>query len=76
MAVGRKNWLLANTPEGARASAVIFSMIETAKANGVNPSGYLTYLFEQLLNQGNISDPATLDGPLPWSDAIQSTFLL
>jgi transposase len=76
VAVGRKNWLFANTPEGARASAVIFSMIETAKANGVNPLGYLTYLFEQLPNQGNISDPATLDGLLPWSDTIQSTFPL
>ena len=44
--IGRKNWLFANTPRGARASAVIYSSIETAKENGLNPYDYLTYIFE------------------------------
>jgi hypothetical protein len=45
--IGRKNWLLANTPRGARASAIVYSVIETAKENGLNPFHYLSYLFEK-----------------------------
>ena len=46
--LGRKNWLFSDTPEGARASAAIYSLIETAKANGHDPYWYLKYLFEHL----------------------------
>lgn len=46
--VGRKNWLFSCTPEGASASACIYSLIETAKANGLEPNWYLKYLFENL----------------------------
>lgn len=46
--VGRKNWLFAGTPKGARASADLYSLIETAKANGLEPYRYLRYLFEKL----------------------------
>ncbi|MCP4552969.1 MAG: IS66 family transposase [Bacteroidetes bacterium] len=46
--IGRKNWLFSNTPEGASASACIYSLIETAKANGLEPYWYLKYLFENL----------------------------
>ena len=46
--VGRKNWLFNVTPEGARASSSFYSLIETAKANGLEPSKYLRYLFEKL----------------------------
>jgi len=46
--VGRRNWLFAGTPEGAQASATIFSLIETAKANRLEPYKYLRYLFENL----------------------------
>jgi transposase len=46
--VGRKNWLFAGHPRGADASAVFFSLIETAKANGLEPYAYLKYVFEQL----------------------------
>ena len=45
--IGRKNWLFNITPEGARASASFYSLIETAKANGLEPSKYLRYLFEK-----------------------------
>lgn len=45
--IGRKNWLFNVTPEGARASASFYSLIETAKANGLEPSKYLRYLFEK-----------------------------
>lgn len=46
--VGRKNWLFCNTPAGAEASAGFYSLIETAKANGLNPFDYLETLFERL----------------------------
>ncbi len=46
--LGRKNWLFADTPAGAHASAGLYSLIETAKANGLEPYWYLRYLFEQL----------------------------
>ena len=46
--VGRKNWLFAGSPDGANASAIFFSLIETAKANSLEPYGYLRYIFEKL----------------------------
>jgi transposase len=46
--VGRKNWLFAGSPDGARTSAAFFSLIETAKANGLEPYVYLRYIFEKL----------------------------
>lgn len=46
--VGRKNWLFSGSPRGAHASAGIYSIIETAKANGLEPYWYLRYLFEKL----------------------------
>lgn len=47
-AVGRKNWLFAGSPAGARASANLYSLVETAKANAVEPYRYLRFLFERL----------------------------
>ena len=46
--IGRKNWLFAGTQEGAEASACLYSLIETAKANNLEPYKYLRYLFEKL----------------------------
>jgi transposase len=69
--IGRKNWLFANTPAGARSSATIYSLVETAKENGLNPFTYLTYLFERLPNI-NLKDPVAVDELLPWSDAVQA----
>ena len=43
-AIGRKNWLFANTPGGAQASSVIYSLIETAKENGLDPYRYLLWV--------------------------------
>jgi len=45
--IGRKNWLFSVSQGGARASASFYSLIETAKANGLEPSRYLLYLFEK-----------------------------
>lgn len=46
--VGRKNWLFAGTPAGAEASATLYSLVESAKANSLEPYKYLRYLFEYL----------------------------
>lgn len=48
--IGRKNWLFSDSPKGAKASAAVYSIIETAKANGLNPFRYFQYLFEHLPN--------------------------
>jgi transposase len=68
--IGRKNWLFANTPKGATASAVTYSIVETAKENGLNPAAYLQHLFEQLPNI-DIHDPRQLDQLLPWSEVVK-----
>lgn len=46
--IGRKNWLFSGSPSGARASAMLYSLIETAKANGLEAYAYLRFLFEKL----------------------------
>lgn len=71
--IGRKNWLFANTPRGAKASATIYSVIETAKENGLNPFKYLVYLFEQLPQLTDPTDPEALDNFMPWSASIPLT---
>jgi len=47
-AIGRKNWLFAGSPAGAEAGAVLYSLVETAKANGLEPCRYLRYVFDRL----------------------------
>ena len=60
--VGRKAWLFADTVGGARASANLYSLVETAKANGIEPWAYLCYLFERL---PAVTEPAHLEALLP-----------
>lgn len=67
--IGRKNWLFSNTPRGARASAIIYSIVETAKENGLNPYYYLHYLFERLPNMDTANED-DLDKLLPWSKTL------
>jgi hypothetical protein len=57
-----KNWLFAGSPDGAKASATIFTLIETAKANGIDPYAYLRYIFENLPLAKSDQD---LKDPLP-----------
>lgn len=67
--IGRKNFLFSKSPKGATASAITYSIIETAKANNLNAFYYLNYLFEKLPNidTENIDE---LDQLLPWSSSI------
>jgi len=69
--VGRKNWLFANTPKGAKASAIIYSIVETAKENGLRPHAYLTFLFEQLPNIDR-QDPKAIEALMPWAEHVQA----
>jgi transposase len=62
-AVGRKNWLFSDSVGGAKASATIYSIIETAKANGLEPYWYLRKLFEELPRATTLGDVTNL---LPW----------
>jgi transposase len=68
--IGRKNWLFANTPRGAAASAAIYSVMETAKENGLHPFGYLKYLFEQLPQLSDLEAPKALEMFMPWSSSL------
>ena len=62
--LGRKNWLFAGTPQGAEASAMLFSLIETAKANNCEPYSYLRHIFTHLPNAQSVEDYEAL---LPWN---------
>lgn len=64
--IWRKNWLFANTLRGARASAIIYSVIETAKENRLIPYDFLNYVFEQLPQLEDPNDPEALDALLSW----------
>lgn len=65
-AVGRRAWLFADTPEGAHASATIYSLIETAKANGLEPRAYI----EHVLNHIGAADSVeAIEALLPWNVA-------
>ena len=60
--IGRKNWLFANTANGAQASAMLYSLIETAKANGLTPFDYLQHLLEELPKKSH-----DIEQMLPWN---------
>jgi transposase len=64
--IGRKNWLFCNTPAGAKSSAVIYSIVETAKENGLIPYAYLMYVFEQIQRH----DIENIEALLPWAAEI------
>ena len=71
IAIGRKNYLFSTSMKGATANAMAYTIIETAKANSLNPSKYLTYLFEKLPNVDFIRNPDLLVGFLPWAKNVQ-----
>lgn len=69
--VGRKNWLFSASPKGATASAMVYTMVEMAKANDLNTYKYLTYLLTQRPNEG-MSDEL-LEQLTPWSEAAKAS---
>lgn len=65
--VGRKNWLFSDTPEGAKASACIYSIVETAKANGLDVFKYFELLLTVLPSMEFLTNPDILEELLPWN---------
>ena len=64
--IDRKNFLFANTPKGATGSAVMFSLIQTAIENGLDPYKYLTWLLKTA-NNADLKDATVLQNLLPWN---------
>ncbi len=63
-AVGRRNWLFADTSRGAKASATAYSLIETAKANHLEPHAYLSHVLERI---GDADTVEKIEALLPWN---------
>lgn len=67
--IGRKNFLFSNTSKGARSSAIIYSIVETAKENGLKPYDYLLHLFETMPNLPK-DNPDAIEQLMPWSPTL------
>lgn len=63
-AIGRKNWLFADTRKGAEASAACYSLIETAKANGLEPQAYIKHILDHIATADTLEKIELL---LPWN---------
>ena len=71
--IARKNFVLMESDKGAKASAMIFSIAETAKSNGLNTYEYFELLLSELSQHKNDKDQKYLDDLLPWSKKVQKT---
>ena len=69
--MGRKNWLFSDTPKGAKASADIYSIVETAKANGLDVFKYFELLLTVLPSMEFLTNPDILEELLPWNRSVQ-----
>ena len=69
-ATARRAWLFADTPNGARANAVLYTLVETARANDLNVYAYLDYLLSEMPNADFYNHPEIIDDMLPWSDKL------
>ena len=72
--IGRKGWLFADTPQGAEASAIIYSLMETAKANHLRLDDYLLHLLSLLPERAEQNKDFEMDDLLPWSEEMKSWF--
>lgn len=68
--VGKHSWHIISTKKGAQSSAVLYSIAETARANGLKPFEYCQYLLEQILEHDEDPPEEYLDDLMPWSDKI------
>jgi len=64
---GRKNWMFADTVNGANASATLYSVVETAKENGLHPFDYFDFVFRTAPGLDFRNDPVVLDQLMPWN---------
>ena len=68
--IGKKNWQMIDTIHGAKSSAVIYSIVETAKANNLKPFDYVQHLLEEIPNHMEDKDCSFLEDLLPWSEKL------
>ena len=68
--VGKKNWQMIDTINGAKSSAIIYSIAETAKANNLKPYEYFEHLLTEIPKHMDDSDRSFLDDLLPWSEKL------
>ena len=68
--VGKHSWHIISSKRGARASAILYSIAETSKANGLKPYEYFKYLLEGMLNHLDDKPSDYIDDLMPWSDKI------
>ena len=68
--VGKKNWQMIDTINGAKSSAIIYSIAETAKANHLKPYGYFEYLLTEIPKHMGETDRSFLDDLVPWSEKL------
>lgn len=66
----KHTWRLIDIINGAKASALVYSIVETAKANGLNPFRYLEFLLTEMMEHEEDTDYCFIDDLLPWSDSI------
>jgi hypothetical protein len=67
---GKRSWGVIDTIAGAEASAIMFSITETAKANNLNPYWYMKHVLEEMLKHQDDDDDSYLDAILPWSESL------
>lgn len=65
--IGKKNWVMIDTVAGAKSSAIIYSIAETAKANNLKPYDYFEHLLTEIPKHLDDTDRSFLDDLLPWS---------
>ena len=68
--IGKKNWQVIDTINGAKSSAIIHSIAETAKANNLKPYEYFEFLLEEISKHMDDKDQSFLDDLLPWSSTL------
>lgn len=68
--IGKKNWQMIDTINGAHSSAIIYSIAETAKANSLKPYDYFVYLLEEIPKHMDQEDRTFLEDLLPWSEKL------
>jgi transposase len=69
--IGRKNWEFAGSPAGADASACVYSLVETAKANGLEPYAYLNALLTLIPGSDYRKNPESMERLMPWHEYMQ-----
>ena len=69
-ATARRAWLFADSQKGAKAIAVLYTLVESAKANRLDIYEYLKYLLKEMPNNHHLENPEIIDRYLPWSEEL------